>query len=108
MVTRCVGTSSASSASTNGKGPILPRKDPNSLDKKTGQEADTTITKSKNMIGINGVAGGEGEGPGRAKRKARKPAIKDESSEDSDTPLVSLFLPVRIHGLEVSVEALDI
>lgn len=35
-----------------------------------------------------------GEGPRREKRKARKPAIKDESSDDSDTPLVSLFLLV--------------
>lgn len=54
------------------------------------------------MAGVNGVAREEEEGPRRAKRKARKPAIKDESSEDSDTPLVSLFLLICIHGLEVS------
>lgn len=108
---RYIGTSSATStsASTNGKGPILPRKVSKSLDRKIGQQVDgMTVdhpTKPEDAARLNGVVKKEvvvGEGPRRAKRKARKPAIKDESSDDSDTPLVSLFLLIskdRLEGL---------
>lgn len=81
------------------------------LDKKIGQQADRMTVdypaKSEDAAGLNGVVKKEvvvGEGPRRAKRKARKPAIKDESSDDSDTPLVSLFLLVSTHRLGVWAE----
>lgn len=104
---RYIDTSSATSPSTNGKGPILPRKVSKSLDKKIGQQADGMTVdypaKSGDAAGLNGAVKKEvvvGEGPRRAKRKARKPAIKDESSDDSDTPLVNFSLLVSTHGLE--------
>lgn len=58
-------------------------------------------TKSEDMAGVNGVTREE-EGPRRGKRKARKPAIKDESSDNSDTPLVSFpdLQYTRIGGFE--------
>lgn len=63
--------------------------------------------KSEDMASVsiaNGVVKEEvgiEEGPRRGKRKTIKPAIKDESSDDSDTPLVSAFLLASIHELRV-------
>lgn len=66
-------------------------------------------TKSEDMAGVNGVTREE-EGPGRAKRKARKPAIKDESSDDSDTPLVSFpdLQYTRIGGFDIRHSTFDL
>lgn len=48
-------------------------------------------------VSIVNVAVREELDNGRAKRKGRKPAIKEESSDDSDTPLVSLSLLASAH-----------
>lgn len=95
MTTTCLGTSSATSASTNGKGPILPDRIPKSVDKKVDKDFDAMAvdypTGDRAGVPIVNVAVREELDNGRAKRKGRKPAIKEESS-DSDTPLVSLSL----------------
>lgn len=56
--------------------------------------------KPEDMAGVSIVNGAVGvdvdaEGSRRGKRKVMRPAIKEESSDDSDTPLVSLFLYIN-------------
>ncbi|KAH8151326.1 uncharacterized protein LAJ45_04528 [Morchella importuna] len=88
---RTNGTSSATSASTNGKGPILPDRIPKSVDKKADKDFDAMAvdypTGDRAGVPIVNIAVREELDNGRAKRKGRKPAIKEESSDDSDTPL---------------------
>lgn len=101
MTTAFLGTSSATSASTNGKGPILPDRIPKSVDKKADKDFDAMAADypmgDRAGVPIVNVAVREELDNGRAKRKGRKPAIKEESSDDSDAPLVSLSLSASAH-----------